>query len=427
MYNGEEMMGWNGVEFDDGDWERKRGGEMVIGERVTTYIRKSFQLKGIDDYRVLNVRMKYEGGVVAYLNGVKVGRFNLVEDFDDDTESTNVHDASVFSKFHIILGLVGVREGKNVMAFEVHRPVGTSSSEELVFDASGVFGMEVCSTVIDSYSRKDSNGLVSGSLDEMMDLDPYTTGTLSGKGGTYVEWVVENLEGSKWNSFNVVGGEDVARWVFELYGYENVSGEGEGRRLMRSNSTLLSRTKPQITIPLGLVGYRKIRYEIIESASDNTIGSILWAYCSGSGMRCVGDERFPSVGEGEMSKGDCGYGYTGYAYRMCENGVLGEIHMDKCAYETPHDIHYLKSVYEFVVGIESRTEKYENIVTNWRMSGGMELPMGLSLDELSGEISGIPLVESDKRMYRIMGENRDGVGSVEIEIMARRGVCKGEG
>ena len=103
--------------------------------------------------------------------------------------------------------------------------------------------------------------------------------------------------------------------------------------------------------------------------------------------------------------------------------------MDKCAYETPHDIHYLKSVYEFVVGIESRTEKpkYENIVTKWRMSGGMELPMGLSLDELSGEISGIPLVESDKRMYRITGENRDGVGSVEIEIMARRGVCKGEG
>ena len=53
--------------------------------------------------------------------------------------------------------------------------------------------------------------------------------------------------------------------------------------------------------------------------------------------------------------------------------------------------------------------------------------MGLSLDELSDEISGIPLVESDKGVYRRMGENRDGVGSVEIEIMARRGVCKDEG
>ena len=53
--------------------------------------------------------------------------------------------------------------------------------------------------------------------------------------------------------------------------------------------------------------------------------------------------------------------------------------------------------------------------------------MRLSLDELSDEISGIPLAESDKGVYRRMGENRDGVGSVEIEIMARRGVCKDEG
>ena len=59
--------------------------------------------------------------------------------------------------------------------------------------------------------------------------------------------------------------------------------------------------------------------------------------------------------------------------------------------------------------------------------GGMELPMGLMLDELSGEISGIPLVENDKRMYRIMGENRDGNGWVDIEIMVRKGICRGEG
>ena len=57
----------------------------------------------------------------------------------------------------------------------------------------------------------------------------------------------------------------------------------------------------------------------------------------------------------------------------------------------------------------------------------MELPMGLILDEMSGEITGIPLVESDKQLYRIMGENGDGAGWVEIEIMVRRGVCRGEG
>ena len=73
---------------------------------------------------------------------------------------------------------------------------------------------------------------------------------------------------------------------------------------------------------------------------------------------------------------------------MCENGESGEIHMEKCVYERPRNIHYGKSEYELVVGIESRIEKpkYENIVTKRRMSEGMELPMGLVLDELSGDI-----------------------------------------
>ena len=60
-------------------------------------------------------------------------------------------------------------------------------------------------------------------------------------------------------------------------------------------------------------------------------------------MRCVGDKRFPSVGEGEMSKGDCGYGYTGYAYRMCENGEIGESHRDTRVHEKPRNIQYGKS------------------------------------------------------------------------------------
>ena len=46
----------------------------------------------IADYQVLNVRVKYAGGVVAYFNGRKVARFNLDEEFDSETE--NVEDDS---------------------------------------------------------------------------------------------------------------------------------------------------------------------------------------------------------------------------------------------------------------------------------------------------------------------------------------------
>ena len=113
---------------------------------------------------------------------------------------------------------------------------------------------------------------------------------------------------------------------------------------------------------------------------------------------------------------------------MCESSELGEIDMDKCEYEGTRDKHYLKSAFELVVGIESRAEKpkNENTVTKWRMSGGMELAMELILDEMSGEISDIPLVESDKRMYRIMGENIDGNGSVDRQTLVRKCERRGE-
>ena len=65
VYQGEMVNGWSGVGFDDSAWETKKAAEIVNGETVTTYLRKSFQLTGIDDYQVLNIRMKYAGGVVV--------------------------------------------------------------------------------------------------------------------------------------------------------------------------------------------------------------------------------------------------------------------------------------------------------------------------------------------------------------------------
>ena len=166
VYQGDSVpAGWNTANFDDATWETKKAAEIPNSASVTTYIRKSFQLTNVDDYQVLNVRMKYAGGVAVYFNGNRVARFNLIDDFESNTESIEVHDATIFSKFHIILVTAGVQEGTNVIAFEVHRPVGTSSSEPFVFDATGVFGVETCSTTIDSYSAVDSTAPTTGSLE----------------------------------------------------------------------------------------------------------------------------------------------------------------------------------------------------------------------------------------------------------------------
>ena len=108
-------------------------------------------------------------------------------------------DSNVFSKFHVILSTSGIDKGSNVFSLEIHRGLSGSSSDAVVFDGTGVFGVEDCCTVVDSYSSLSSNRLSHTAVVKFMDLNPYTTSSVPTPIGTYIEWSVENLIGSKWN------------------------------------------------------------------------------------------------------------------------------------------------------------------------------------------------------------------------------------
>ena len=144
IYQGDFVNGWNGLNFDDSSWVSKKSSEIPTTEQITTYIRKSFSLTNVVDYQVLNVRLKYSGGVACYFNGNLVARINLADDFEPSTESMSVHDASVFSKFHIILPTSGVVEGLNVIAFERFAQWALTACRCFVATASiaGVRGLE---------------------------------------------------------------------------------------------------------------------------------------------------------------------------------------------------------------------------------------------------------------------------------------------
>ena len=59
---------WNLPSFDDSAWPEMKAADIPPTESVTTYIRKTFTIPSLEDYHVLNVRMKYSGGVAVYLN-----------------------------------------------------------------------------------------------------------------------------------------------------------------------------------------------------------------------------------------------------------------------------------------------------------------------------------------------------------------------
>ena len=429
VFQGAVDADWNQPSFDDSNWSTYKAADIPSTESVTTYIRKTFELTTVNDYQVLNIRMKYAGGVAVYFNGKLFGRFNLEKNFDATTESIAVHDATLFSKFHAILPAVGAQEGTNVVAFEIHRPVGTSSSEPVVFDATGVFGVDDCNPAIDTYSAV-SSVLSEEEIASVMDLDPFTVATLPNADDTYLEWTVENLEGSRWNTYNLLGGGDVTNLGFDLLGYLETTEGAEPITTTFTEQQLVSRTKSMNSVPVALIGFVKTRFAIINPGSAASImGAMYTAYCKASGSICPSVGEYPAVEAGQISPASCPDGYNGYSYRECDGTQLGEVKEDKCVMKVPSNIHYGRSHYQLVKGTATTTgvPRYENIVQRWYVDPMTPLPAGLSINELTGEISGIPTDTSDVVDVIVYGENASGVLSVTIAISVRVGVCKAEG
>ena len=265
-----------------------------------------------------------------------------------------------------------------------------------------------------------------------MDFDPYTVGMLPNAIGTYIVWTVENLEGSRWNSFNMVGGSTVSSWGFEINAYYNPDDTAEEPvTILESTSrTVTSRTKPQISVPVALAGFRKYRWEVTSAGSTTTsLGSVHMAYCKASGEVCAGEGTYPSVAEGQISPSTCPEGYRGYSYRECSGGVLGEVKTDKCSQKPPTNARYRTSRLIFVMGTEVTTgvPSVRNIVERWYIDIGVSLPAGLTLNSQTGEISGTPTSVQDLTTFTVYAENQSGATQAIIGIQVRKGQCMAEG
>ena len=421
--------GWNTVAFDDAAWTTMKAADIPTHGGVTTYIRKTFTLTNVADYQVL---MKYTGGVACYFNGNLVALINLSEYFDEGTESIEVHDATIDAKFHIILPTAGVVEGLNVVAFEVHRPKGLSSSHPVVFDATGVFGVDDCSVVLDSYSQVVSTEPITGTIANIMDLDPYTSAKLPNVIDTYIRWTVDNRLGSKWNAFNLHLSGDYYSWGFRVYAVMNPEDEGEDPLVAfhQTEIQIKGRERSNFPVPVALAGFRQYKWEVIQPSDYNTdINSMFQTYCKASGAACPAIENYPSVAEGQISPAACPDGYKGYSYRNCVGGVLSEILMDKCTMKIPAMAKYSRNHFEFVRDVAATTgvPSVKNIVTKWYLDENVKLPTGLTLNQQTGEITGMPTEITEMTSYTVFAENESGVTSATITLSVRIGRCQAEG
>ena len=423
LKEGAPAAGWNTADFAE-SWTEMYPAELGTAQQTTIYLRKTFAIPSLDDYSVLNVRAQFAGGCVAYFNGRLVARFFLPATFDATTGG-EYHDVG-FYMFHVILAHNGATESANVVAFELHRTAGTSTADPFVFDATGVFGVEDCSPVVDTMVDTASAN-VDGELANLFDYQAFTSVSFLNEPDAFAQWTVANRAGSSFSQFGYYP-QSSPVWGYSLYA--RMDEEDEWNNVSETISiTATGRQFMAHDVAIGFIGYRQFKF-VVESVPESSalLNAFLFRYCKATGAVCPGVDEFPPVAEGQISPAVCPYGMTGYLYRECVDGALSDVHSDKCVHKLPLNLTYGVEAITLVkdTEMEPLTPRFVNLITSFNLTEEGPLPAGLNLDPITGVISGIPTVMVEEAVIEVVGENPTGIVSTRFTIRVRKGSCKAD-
>ena len=426
LAEGAPVAGWTTADFAE-SWPVLFPSAIGTAQQTTVYLRKAFAIPSLDDYYVLNVRAKFAGGCVAYFNGRLVARFFLPATFDAATEG-EPHESG-FYKFHVILAVNGATEASNVLAFELHRAAGVSSAEPVVFDATGVFGVEECSPLADTVLDFETEA-TEGAVGNLFDFQAFTSLSFENVVDAYVQWSVANRVGSVFNEYGYYP-QSAPQWGYSLFG--KFADDEEWNNISESLAvTDVSRTFASHAVEVGMVGYHTYKFVVeSEPAEAALIDAFLFRYCKATGTVCPGIDEYPAVAEGQLSPAVCPYGFTGYLYRLCQDGQLSDVHSERCLYKLPQNLTYGVESVTLVkdVEMEPLTPSFVNLIQYFNVSEVVDslLPAGLTLDPMTGVISGIPTTLVEAMPVEIVGENAAGIVSTRFLLTVRKGSCAAEG
>ena len=175
--NGNYDKKWTQIGFDDTRWKRGRNGagyernfgynsiispmlnfeEDLYNKNESLYLRYSFDVDQSSEIGKLILRMKFDDGFIAYINGNRVTSANAPLNARWNSGATSLHDdqlALEFQSFDISSQKKHLRDGKNILS--VHGlNFGTNSSDMLIA-AELVYSIEKDSDLIVPFSDPPS-------------------------------------------------------------------------------------------------------------------------------------------------------------------------------------------------------------------------------------------------------------------------------
>ena len=125
------------------------------------------------------------------------------------------------------------------------------------------------------------------------------------------------------------------------------------------------------------------------------------------------DDGYEGVDSGEDSSlPDCPEGYEGETYRNCFNGTFSEIQMDRCLLLPPPPFSYVIESHYYLYQSVTLTPNVTEIIGSFSSS----LPDGLSINPMTGIISGIPISNGSFNIT-VDAINESGVSSFSFTLI----------
>ena len=407
---------WTRVTSAVSGFSTRKPDDLGVMESPTVYLRRIISIPSLQTYHTLNVEVVYRGGIVAFFNGHRIARFNLRDGFSSSTYATEVAE-STLSRFHVLLSTYGAVNGNNVIAFELHRDGQQTKDSSIVFSATSVFGIAECSIVPDTITPKSDD--YSAVHDQNLStFASYPTST------TNVEFSLLNMEGGRWNSLSFLVGEST---VLSLSIDGRVHEDDKWTRLYQGTDVALtSQIRNRIPLPLGMAGFLLYRITLDTPLERPiVVQEVAMEYCVLSDVSCPALDGYDMTPEGGISISGCGDGYGGYSFRTCTNGVLGPVNRTHCLLRAPSDLVYPSNPFVFVKDtfVSTGVPTVSNMVNLFQLRNTDVLPAGLTFDNRTGVISGVPTTVFPSTVYEITAWNDIGSTRCSINIQVREATC----
>lgn len=429
---------WNTAGFDDSTWNEIRIKDLGTFERTTVYVRKILIVSSFEHPSTIDLALTGFGGIIGYLNGVRICRRFLPKDNVTATTYSNSGYDTFNINAHIIMRIQNVILGTNILAFEIHVPSSEFLMRTVQFDllVSGNHGgkslMDRTPETCDALLTNHVSSLVDGGIalylfdrNLQYSLERYS---FSFNTNASIAFEALNEEGIVFNAFRLFTYASNNKKVsFRLLGrYDETT---EYVELVKRKYQLLMDRKPlHVDCPAGLLKFRQFLLVILNTNHFDNFGISLISlmYCSKSIDFCPEKDGYPSVSVGSVSPGACFENMDGFSYRICDSQLsLGDVQYDKCFDRPPVDITYPKVNYTIYLGIEYGKGEIQAKATGNIRRYVIEPPLetGLEMENITGLIFG-KINHEYEREYLVKGYNDAGSVGTKIRLEGVRGFCE---